>query len=74
MLDFERLLTRVLDGVERGALTQQDAAHYVGEHIARRLYCSSASLWTLSGSPGLRASPWSISARCRPLGRCAPEV
>ena len=54
MIEFERFLARVVDGVERGALTQHEAAHYLGEHIARRLYCSSATLWTLSGPPGLR--------------------
>ena len=54
MIEFERFLARVVDGVERGALTQQEAAHYLGEHIARRLYCSSASLWSLAGPPGLR--------------------
>jgi len=54
VIEFDRFLARVVDGVERGALTQQEAAHYLGEHIARRLYCSSASLWSLAGPPGLR--------------------
>jgi GAF domain-containing protein len=54
MSEFDRLLRRVKDGVDRGALTQQEAAHYVGEHVARRLYCSSATLWTIGGPPGLR--------------------
>ncbi len=54
MNEFHRLLRRVVDGVERGVLTQQEAAHYVGEHVARRLYCSSASLWAVAGPPGLR--------------------
>ena len=54
MGEFERFLARVVDGVRRGALTQQEAAHYVGEQVARRLYCSSATLWTLAGPPGLR--------------------
>jgi hypothetical protein len=54
VIEFERFLARVVDGVERGALTQQEAAHYLGEHVARRLYCSSASLWSLAGPPGLR--------------------
>jgi len=52
--DFDRLLRRVKEGVERGALTQQEAAHYVGEHVARRLPCSSATLWTIAGPSGLR--------------------
>ena len=52
--EFDAFLRRVRDGVERGALTQQEAAHYVGEHVARQLYCSSATLWTLAGPPGLR--------------------
>lgn len=50
MIDFERLLARVGSGVDRGALSQHEAAHYIGEHIARRLYCSSASLWALAGT------------------------
>jgi GAF domain-containing protein len=54
MSEFDGLLRRVKDGVDRGALTQQEAAHYVGEHVARRLYCSSATLWTIGGPPGLR--------------------
>jgi hypothetical protein len=54
MSDFDGFLQRVKDGVERGALTQQEAAHYVGEHVARLLYCSSATLWTIVGPPGLR--------------------
>lgn len=54
MSEFDGLLRRVKDGVDRGALTQQEAAHYIGEHVARRLYCSSATLWTMAGPPGLR--------------------
>jgi GAF domain-containing protein len=54
MDDFDELLRRLKDGVERGALTQQEAAHYVGEDVARRLRCASATLWTLAGPPGLR--------------------
>ena len=54
MIEFDRFLARVVEGVERGALSQQEAAHYLGEHVARRLYCSSASLWSLAGPPGLR--------------------
>jgi GAF domain-containing protein len=54
MSEFDRFLRRVKDGVDRGALTQQEAAHYVGEHVARRLYCSTATLWTIAGPPGLR--------------------
>jgi len=54
MDDFHDLLRRLKDGVERGALTQQEAAHYVGEDVARRLRCASATLWTLAGPPGLR--------------------
>ena len=51
MIEFERLLARVGGGVESGALSQAEAAHYVGEHVARRIYCSSATLWTISGTP-----------------------
>jgi GAF domain-containing protein len=54
MSEFDGLLRRVKDGVDRGSLTQQEAAHYVGEHVARRLYCSTATLWTIAGPPGLR--------------------
>ena len=54
MTGFDRFLARIVDGVERGALTQQEAAHYVGEHVARRLYCSSVTLWTIGGPPALR--------------------
>lgn len=54
MDDFDLFLRRVKDGVERGALTQQEAAHYVGEDVARRLQCASATLWTIGGPPGLR--------------------
>ena len=54
MTDFDELLRRLKDGVERGALTQQEAAHYVGEDVAHRLRCASATLWTLAGPAGLR--------------------
>jgi len=52
--EFDRLLRRIVDGLERGSLTLQEAAHCVGEHAARRLDCSGAALWTLAGPPGLR--------------------
>lgn len=51
MIDFDRFLARVGSGVERGALSQREAAHYIGEHVTRRVYCSSATLWTISGTP-----------------------
>jgi GAF domain-containing protein len=52
--EFDRLLQRIVDGIERGTLTLQEAAHYAGEHVARKLQCSGATLWTLAGPPGLR--------------------
>jgi GAF domain-containing protein len=54
VIDFERLLARVCGGVQSGALSQNEAAHYIGEHVARRVYCSSATLWTISGTPERR--------------------
>ena len=54
MIDFDRFLARVGSGVERGALSQAEAAHYIGEHVARRVYCSSATLWTIAGAPDRR--------------------
>jgi GAF domain-containing protein len=51
VIDFERFLARLGSGVESGALSQSEAAHYIGEHVARRVYCSSATLWTISGTP-----------------------
>ena len=54
MTEFDRLLRRIVDGVERGTLTLQEAAHCVGEHVARKLHCTGATLWTLAGPPGLR--------------------
>lgn len=50
MIDFERFLARVGAGVESGALSQREAAFYVGEHVARSVYCSSATLWTITGT------------------------
>jgi GAF domain-containing protein len=52
MKDFQPLLARIGDGLARGLIDQRSAAQYVGAHLARRLYCSRVSLWTLADAPG----------------------
>jgi GAF domain-containing protein len=50
--DFNPLLARIDDGLARGLIDQRAAAHYLGAHLARRLYCSRVALWTLADAPG----------------------
>ncbi len=52
MKDFHALLARINDGLARGLIDQRAAAHYLGAHLARRLYCSRVALWTISDAPG----------------------
>ena len=52
MKDFHALLARINDGLARGLIDQRAAAHYLGAHLARRLYCSRVALWTLDDVPG----------------------
>ena len=52
MKDFQPLLARIADGLVRDVIDQQDAAHYFGAWLARRLYCSRVSFWTLADAPG----------------------
>jgi hypothetical protein len=52
MKDFPPLLARIEDGLARGLIDQRSAAHYLGAHLARRLYCSRVALWTLADAPG----------------------
>ena len=52
MKDFHPLLARINDGLARGLIDQRAAAHYLGAHLARQLYCSRVALWTLADAPG----------------------
>ena len=52
MKDFQPLLARIEDGLARGLIDQRAAAHYLGAHLARSLYCSRVALWTLADAPG----------------------
>ena len=52
MKDFQPLLARIDDGLARGLIDQRAAAHYLGAHLARSLYCSRVALWTLADAPG----------------------
>ncbi len=52
MKDFQPLLARIADGLVRGLLDQRTAAHYLGAHLARRLYCSRVAFWTIADAPG----------------------
>ncbi|MCK9684503.1 hypothetical protein [Scleromatobacter humisilvae] len=52
MKDVDALLARIDDGLARGLIDQRAAAHYLGAHLSRRLYCSRVALWTLRESPG----------------------
>jgi GAF domain-containing protein len=49
--DFETLLRRVGTALDRGAIDQRTAAHYLGAHVCRQLYCSRVAFWTLSDAP-----------------------
>jgi GAF domain-containing protein len=55
MKDFHALLARISTGLERGLIDQRTAAHYVGAHLCRRLYCSRVTLWTIRDAPGRAA-------------------
>ena len=55
MKDFDTLLARINAGLERGLIDQRTAAHYVGAHLCRRLYCSRVALWTIRDAPGRAA-------------------
>jgi GAF domain-containing protein len=50
--DLDALLARIDSGLARGLIDQRAAAHYLGAHLSRRLYCSRVALWTLRESPG----------------------
>jgi GAF domain-containing protein len=50
--DFDTLLARIDDGLARGLIDQRAAAHYLGAHLSRRLYCSRVALWTFRQAPG----------------------
>ena len=52
MKDFRPLLARIDDALARGLIDQRAAAHYLGAHLARRLYCSRVALWTIADAPG----------------------
>ena len=52
MKDFRLLLARIDDGLARGLIDQRVAAHYLGAHLARRLYCSRVAVWTITDVPG----------------------
>ena len=52
MKDLDALLARIDDGLARGLIDQRAAAHYLGAHLARRLYCSRVALWTFPQAPG----------------------
>ncbi len=52
MKDLDALLARIDDGLARGLIDQRAAAHYLGAHLSRRLYCSRVALWTFRESPG----------------------
>ena len=52
MKDFHALLDRIDSGLARGLIDQRTAAHYLGAHLARRLYCSRVALWTIADAPG----------------------
>ena len=51
MKDVDALLARIDDGLARGLIDQRAAAHYLGAHLSRRLYCSRVALWTFRESP-----------------------
>ena len=51
MKDVLALLARIGTGLERGLIDQRVAAHYLGAHLCRRLYCSRAALWTIRDAP-----------------------
>ena len=55
MKDFHALLARISAGLERDLIDQRAAAHYVGAHLCRRLYCSRVALWTIREAPGRAA-------------------
>ena len=52
MKDLDALLARIDSGLERGLIDQRVAAHYLGAHLSRRLYCSRVGLWTFQQAPG----------------------
>ena len=52
MKDLDALLARIADGLARGLIDQRAAAHYLGAHLSRRLYCSRVALWTFRQVPG----------------------
>ncbi|MEO5690484.1 MAG: hypothetical protein ABIR54_24255 [Burkholderiaceae bacterium] len=52
MKDVHPLLARINDGLARGLIDQRAASHYLGAHLARRLYCSRVALWTIDDAPG----------------------
>ena len=52
MKDVLALLARIGTGLERGLIDQRVAAHYLGAHLSRRLYCSRVALWTFRQAPG----------------------
>ena len=52
MKDFHALLARIDDRLARGLIDQRAAAHHLGAHLARRLYCSRVAVWTIRDAPG----------------------
>ena len=54
MHDFEALLSRIRNGLDRGSLTEQAGADCLGEFIARHFRCSSVTVWSWTEAPGPR--------------------
>ena len=60
------MLAEIHRGVESGALTQAEAAHYASQRLCRMFHCARASIWTIQAGQAIRLGGYDALA-CRPL-------
>lgn len=73
MGNFLALLAEIRRGIESGALSQAEAAHYVSQRMCRVFHCARASIWTAQGVQVSRLGGYDALA-CRPLTELAELV
>ncbi len=73
MRNFLALLAEIHRGVESGALTQAEAAHYASQRLCRIFHCARASIWTIQAGQAMRLGGYD-ALQSRPLTELAELV